>query len=111
MKLESTPRETDQLEKEFLDILSELIDDPVWLDTALNQNNSYRASDQLANQSINDRSPTNTKHSADPQDIANRLVQGVNVEATETDLEETIIVSTDVSSDLSLQTYPYQKSI
>ncbi len=100
MKLESIQTETDQLEKEFLDILSELIDDPVWLDTALNQNNSYRADDQLANQSINDRGPINTGHSADPQDIANRL-----------DLEETIIVSTDVSSDLSLQAYPYQKSI
>lgn len=120
LKHELTQIETDRLEEEFLTILSDLIDDPTWLDMALNQNNSYQVGDQLTNRSKNGLSLTNFQHLADPQGAANRVVRHVNdAEITETDLEDTIIVPADVvtdissrvSSDLSLQAYPYQKSI
>ncbi len=127
MKHELAQTETDPLEEEFLNILSDLIDDPIWLEMVLNQNNAHQAGAQLANQSINGRSLTNFEHLADLQGSANKLAQPANnAQTTQTDLEDTMIISTNVStdvsaavstdapnwvsSDLSLQAYPYPKS-
>lgn len=92
--------DNDQVEKELLKILSELIDDRIWLDSVLKQNNLYP--------SDIDKTLLDNITLDGSQEVANRLIQSAgDVAYTEADLEETIIVS----SDLSLQTYPYQKPI
>jgi len=93
--------EDNRLEEQFINILTDLIDDHEWLDSVLKQNKSSVVPQQESSKTIIDHSL---------QDVANRLVERVkNVESAEIDLEETIYVSTDSLNDLSLQAYPYNK--
>jgi len=95
---ETRPSIAQQTEKDFLKILSELIDDRIWLDVVLNRNK--------LSQSEFDKTSLGNNTLAEPQEVANRLIQNANkVKNTETDLEKTI----KVPAGLSIQGFPYQK--
>jgi len=87
--------ESAQSEKEFLEILSELINDSTWLGVILNKDNTclpYRANLAVNNQPLEGS-----------QVVANKMIQSVSdVTKEDSDLETTIVVS----HNLSLEQYP-----